>query len=292
LLHGKQPATGMVLMAHEEANLRRAATLAFQQNQRRAGGGMADTLRVYLERAGRLRERDGLTAWAKTQLTTDGGLDNAACAAIRQHAWTRFTQGQAAEAIADVQNLIAHLEQDGLSDGSNPTFQLASGHLYLGRIYYHAGRSDLAVAPLQQAISLFEQLEEQGNLSATLGDLANAYRHLGQLDNALQTAERGLTIDRDLGRERAIVAGLARIAQILMAQNRYEAAEGRYAEALAAARQAGDAELEGITLQHMGSLHDNQKQYDQAVARYRQALTRFQQIGDAEGEMQTCDLLA
>ena len=294
LLHGQQPAAGMVLLAQEEANLRRAASLAFQQGARAAGGGIIETLVDYLARAGRLRERNSLTAWAKAQLATpdDGLLDAAACASIRQHAWTLLTQGEAGRAIEEVQGLLARLQRDGLGDGADPTFQLGLGHAYLGRIYDEAGRSDLAVDPLQQAVTLFAGREAQGNLSAALGDLANAYRQLGQLDEALQTAERGLAIQREIGRDREIVVDLGRIAQILMAQNRYGAALARYEEGLAAARQAGDGQLEGITLQHMGSLHDQQGEYGRAISRYQAALQRFQQIGDQGAQMRTCDLLA
>ena len=61
---------------------------------------MADTLRVYLERAGRLRERDALVAWVRAQMPRcrGGGWTSATCDAIRQHAWSLFTQGRAAEA--------------------------------------------------------------------------------------------------------------------------------------------------------------------------------------------------
>ncbi|MCA9922374.1 MAG: tetratricopeptide repeat protein [Anaerolineales bacterium] len=297
LLHGQHPALGMALTAREEANLRRAAGLAFQQGQRAAGGSIADTLREYLQRVGRLRERDALTAWAKAQLAVadDGLLDDAACEATWRHAWTLFTQGQAAQAIAEVQSLIERLQSSGLRDGADPAFQIALGYGYLGQIYVNTGRPDLAVAPAQQAISMFEQLPgeaAQGNLATALGDLANAYMTLGQLDAALQTAEQALAIDRENGRDRDIAVALTQIAQILMAQNRYGAAEDHYEEALAAARQAGDGELEGITLQHMGALHRCQGEYGRAVARYQEALHRFQQIGHAEGQMQTCDLLA
>ena len=84
LLRGQHPAAGMALTAREEANLRRAAALAFQQGQRAIGGGIADTLGLYLGRAGRLRERNALTAWAKAQLTApgagpDGGAMPLAC---------------------------------------------------------------------------------------------------------------------------------------------------------------------------------------------------------------------
>ena len=292
-LRGQQPAAGMVLVAQEEANLRRAASLAFQQGARAAGGGIIETLVDYLERAGRLRERNSLTAWAKAQLAVpDGGLDDAACGAILDHAWTLLTQGEAGRAIEEVQQLLARLQRDGLGDGADPTFQLGLGHAYLGRIYDHAGRPDLAVDPLQQAVKLFTELEAQANLSAALGDLANAYRQLGQLDEALQTAERALAINREIGRDREIVVGLGQIARILVAQNRYGAAQARYEEALAAARQVGDGQLEGLILQHMGILHDAQGEYGRAISRYQAALQRFQQIGNQGSQMRTCNLLA
>jgi tetratricopeptide (TPR) repeat protein len=78
------------------------------------------------------------------------------------------------------------------------------------------------------------------NLSATLGDLANALRSAGHLDKALSTAEHGIDIQRVLGRDRNIAAGLMRTAQILMEQGHYQAADARYDQALEAARRLGD----------------------------------------------------
>ena len=294
LLRGQHPAAGMALAAREEANLRRSAALAFRQGERAAGGNIAATLGLYLQRAGRLREQNALTAWARAQLAIpdDGLPDEAACQAIRQHAWTLFTQGQGAQAIEAVQSLLDRLQTGGLRDGADPTFQLALGHGYLGRLYEDAGQLDLAVGPLQQAVKLFEELEVQGDLSAALGDLANAYQKLGQLDEALQTAERGLVILREYGRDRDIAAGLGIIAQILRAQNRYGAAQARYEEALAAAQEAGDGELEGSILHHMGILHAELGQTDRAVTRYRAALRRYQKIGNQRYEMMVSNALA
>jgi len=96
-LRGTQPATGMALMAREEANLRRALALCFQSDRHREGAGLAETLSDYLERAGRNRERDALVAWVREQMPQDR-LDGAACGAIHQHAWSLFTQGRRPEA--------------------------------------------------------------------------------------------------------------------------------------------------------------------------------------------------
>lgn len=315
-LRGSQPAAGMALVAAEEANLRRAMALAFCRGERQQGWQIADTLGVYLQMAQRLRERDALVAWVRQQMPEGAGLDHAAWAAILDDAWSQFAQGHAREALDMVQSLINRLESEGLAGpigyssssridlaqkelsngagGEEATFQIAMSYNYLGRIYQNAGRSDLAVQPLQQALAGYGQLGEsqRGNLSAALGDLANAYCNLGQFDAALQAGERGLKIDREMGRSREIATGLVQIAQILMQQQRYGEAEGRYEEALQAAAEAGDLELQGITLQHMGSLQDDQGDHERAVDLYKQAIALFQRANAQGDEMRTCDLLA
>jgi tetratricopeptide (TPR) repeat protein len=292
-LHGDQPAAGMALLAREEANFRSAIDRAFRLGARQQGGGMAATLRVYLERAGRLRERDALVAWVRAQLPEGDGLDEATCEAIRNQAWSRFEQGHPAEAVQTVQDLIRRLGREGLRDGQDATSQLAVTEGQLGRIYVTAHRPDLALEPLGQAIAGFERLGDRarGNLSAALGDLANAYMTLGQFERALQAAERGLSIDREIGSSHSVTASLGQIAAILMAQERYSEAEARYGEALRAAQDAGDEQLQATTLQHQGALQRRMGNLDRAVALFQQALNLFQRSGDGEGEMQTCDLL-
>ena len=133
--------------------------------------------------------------------------------------------------------------------------------------------------------------DERGNLSAALGDLANALGAAGRLDEALSVAERAVETQRALGNEREAAADLARIAQILMEQGRHQEADERYEQALQAVRHVGDKELEGSILQHRGSLADVVGNYDRAADLYRQALKLFQESGDEEGVMQTCNLL-
>ncbi|MCL4205449.1 MAG: tetratricopeptide repeat protein [Pirellulaceae bacterium] len=129
------------------------------------------------------------------------------------------------------------------------------------------------------------------NLSATLGDLANALCAAGQLDEALETAERASNILKLLRRDRDFAASISIAAQILVLQGRYREADQRYEAALKAVRRAGDKELEGSLLQHHGGLAFEMQQYDRAVERYKRALRLFQEAGDEAGVMQTCNLL-
>jgi tetratricopeptide (TPR) repeat protein len=194
-----------------------------------------------------------------------------------------------------LQDLLERLQSQGLAEGeNNPAFQIAVSCIYLGRMYTASGRADLALEPLQQAISGFEQLEGEtarGNLSAGLVDLANVYMALGLYTQALQAAERGLAIDRELKREREIAVGLGQIARILAEMHRYTDAEARYAEALQAAQAAGDLELQGLLLQHQGLLQREQSHYAHAVELFKQAIAVFQRSNNSSEEMHTCNLL-
>ena len=296
LLRGQQPAAGMELVRREEANLRRALQLAQAGGQRREMSNLADTLRDYLGRAGRNRERNALTAWVRAQLPDDV-LDTAACNAICDHAWTLFTQGRAQEAVNQVQALLERLQSEGLAGGEDPNFQIALAYRYLGQIFVNAHRPDLALEPARQAIARFEQMEGEAarsNLSAALGDLANAYSSLGQFDQALEANERALNLYREMKQEREVATNLGRSASILQDAHRYAEAEARYAEAMQAAIVCGDLNLQGTTLQHQGLLllQREQGHHARAVELFKQAIALFQQAHDPASEMRTCDLLA
>lgn len=294
LLRGQQPAAGMALMAREEANFRRALQSAFARGLRDEGARLADTLRLYLERAGRNRERDALTKWVRDRLPDDV-LDNAACNAIHDHAMTLLSQGQAQSAVEMVQTLLARLLSAGLADGSDPAFQIAQSYSYLGLIFVNAHRPDLALEPAHEAVTRFEQLpgdSARGNLAAALGDLANAYRALGKFDEALGANERALNIYRDIKKEREVAVNLGRSAEILAAAHRYTEADARYAEAMQAAQAAGDLELQGIMLQHQGALNMQQGNHPRAVELFKGAIALFQRANAPGDEMRTCGLLA
>ncbi len=294
-LKGRAAAAGMALMEREEVNFRSALALAFRRGERRTGRALADTLGVYLQMAARPSEREALAYWVRAQMPEAERLDDANCAAIWEHASSLGDRGRADEAVATLQQLIARLEKEALAGGEDRSLQLGMTCAYLGEIFVTAGRPDLAVEPSRKAIEILDKVpseEAQANVSAVLGDLANAYRALGRLAEALAAAERGLAIDRHLGRERSAAVGLGQCASILVDQQRWAEAEARYEEALAVARRTGDLGLQGSLLQHQASLHDVRGNPVRAAELYEQAITLFQQAGNPGSEMRTCDLLA
>ena len=308
-LHGSNPRGGIEVLTREEANFRTTVRWAAADQQYNIAGRMGTTFGQYLHMSGRLRERDAWVAWLRSQVAV-GGFSEAVVVYERQQAWTLFTQGQVGEAIRRLEGLIGRLLATTEFD---PAFQLANTQLMLGRVLHRSSLSVRAIPVLKDAIRQWETLVEKasgekwailierpgrekaraelGNLSATLGDLANALMSAGQLDESLTTAERSMEIDRSLGHDHGIATGLGQCASILMAQGRYAEADTRYDAALAAARRAGDKDLEGALLQHQGSLADALAQYPRAASLLQRALKLLQEMNN-EGEiMRTCNLL-
>jgi len=308
-LRGSQSRAALAILDREEMNWRTAVRWAIADGENPIAAALGDTFKNFLERSGRQRERD---AWVRMlrDAVAQGGFTAEAADYEQQHAWTLFTQGDPQGAVNKLQALIEQLRHTTEFD---PAFQLATTTLMLGRVLYHTGVSTQAIPVLREAVGLWEQLvqrksgqswkalqatpdhvkaaTELGNLSTTMGSLANALMSAGQHDEALAVAEKGLTIDERLGKQREAAAGHGQCARILMAAGRYDEADARYEQALAAARQAGDKTLEGGLLQHQGLLARERNQLDRATRLYQQALQIFQEAGNTGAMMRTYNLL-
>src|SRR6185369_7473389 len=202
-LQGSQSRVALEVLNREEANYRTAVQWAVADQQLPVAAALGQTFRSYLERSGRLRERDAWVQWLKDAVGQQGFTKEVADYE-REHAWTRFTQGDPQGAVDQLQTLIDRLHRTTEFD---PAFQLALAVGDLGRVLHNTGASAQAIPILREAVGDWEALVEKagdrpweellsspdhakvepelGNLSATMGDLANALRSAGQYDEAL-----------------------------------------------------------------------------------------------------------
>ncbi len=308
-LAGSQSRAALEILDREETNYRTSVHWAVADQQHEAAAALGHTFRNYLERSGRLRERDAWVQWLRDAVA-EAGFTADAAAYERQHAWTLFTSGNPQGAVDKLQALVERLRRTTEFD---PGFQLATTILTLGRVLNNCGATSEAIPFLREAVGLWEARVERagglawerllatphhakaatelGNLSAAMGDLANALSKAGEHNAALAIAEKALKIDEKRDNHREVAAGHGQCASILMDSGRYDLADARFALALAAARQAGDKELEGTTLLHQGSLADDRNQLDRATRLYQQALHRFQEAGNQGAILRTYNLL-
>jgi tetratricopeptide (TPR) repeat protein len=294
-LRHSNPRSGMELLAREEANVRSAVRWALADQEYAKAARAGETFRLYLERSGRLRERDAWVTWLVGEVRK-GGFSKELAQSELEEAWTFSIQGHADKAIRHLQNLIERLSAATEFD---PAFQLALTQQFLGRVLHNNGLSERAIPVLEETVKQWELLvtrvdtnrdgdAERGNLSATLRVLASALRSAGRLDAALACAEQGLAMDRELGNDRETAVGLGQCAEILRLQGRYHEADGRYDDALAAVRHAGDERSEATIIQHQGVLALEVRQYNRAASLLRQALKLFQAMSDEGSVLKTC----
>ena len=85
---GQNPRAGMEVMRREEGNLRLAVQRALELGDTRAAAALGDTMRLYLQRAGRLDEQVAAAGWSEQ-----------AAMAERQAAWALLSQGRPGEVI-------------------------------------------------------------------------------------------------------------------------------------------------------------------------------------------------
>ncbi len=308
-LRGSQSRVALEILGREEANYRTAVQWAVADQEFRIAASLGNTFRLYLQRLGRLRERDVWVEWMK-DVVSEGGFTEGAADCEREYAWTRFNQGDVKGAVDQLEKLIERLCKATEFD---PAFQLALAVGTLGQLLDNAGTSAQAIPVLQSAINRWENLVERaggepweqllstselgkatnelGNLSNAMGDLASAFCDTGQHDEALALAEKCVEIHKKLGHQREVAAGLGQCAKVLMEAGHLKEADSRYDLALAAARVAGDKKLEGSFLQHQGGLAYFRNQSDRAIRLYQQALQIFQEANDFHAVMLTYNLL-
>jgi len=298
-LDGSNPRGAMAVMACEEANARTAVRWAVQAGASAEAARVGTSISAYLNRSGRLPERDWWTTRLAEQMQQSGFSEEAA-AFQSDEAELLLRQGRVAEAIQSLQDLIRRLRATTEFD---PTFQLACTQAVLGCALKNTGRSEQAIPILEDAVKQWETFIARedakecgtetacGNLAGTLGELSNALRHAGRLDEAKQAADRSNQISRDMGNERELAASLGQTGCVLFDQGRYREADEFFDRALQAARRVDDKVLEAIALQRQGGVALALEQYDRAAGLYKRALKLFQDMGDEAFVMQTCNLL-
>lgn len=308
-LHGSQPRTALAILDREEGNYRNAVRWAIRDGRNGEATELGAFLSRYLARSGRPGERDAWVTMLR-DVTQEGALTQGAAELQMHAATTRFEQGDPHGAIGQLRALVELLRSTTHFDHIP---SLACALRELGAMLRQAGTSSQAIPILREAVVLWEALVEREtcqtwkallttgrhvhagnrlqNLSATLGDLANALSDTGQHEEALVVAGTCLGIAEAGGDQHSVATSHAQYACILTDAGRYEEADARYDLALAAARDAGDQNLEGVTLQNQGLLAVYRDQLTRAIDLYRRALKRFQVTCNQAGMMETYNLM-
>jgi tetratricopeptide (TPR) repeat protein len=152
--------------------------------------------------------------------------------------------------------------------------------LSLGRLALNSGKAQASLDPLNRALSLSVQLDNQEQKAAALYNLGGAYQMLNKPDEALRNYQEALAIRRQLGQKAGIASSLNGIARIQAGLGKNKDALANFQDALQIRRDIGDKRGIGNTLIEMANLVDDLGDHDQALKMYKESLQVQRDLSD------------
>ena len=189
----------------------------------------------------------------------------------------------------DVEFALANLYSDK-GDFSNARSQLSkilhgdpknlNALLAMGEMEVRAGKPQAALEPLNHALSLTVEVDNQEEKAKVLHGIGMAYEYLNKFDEALRNFQQSIEINRGLGNKGGIAASTREIANVQASQGKSDAALASYGKALELDREIGAKKSIADTYIDMGVLMEGRGQYDKALQLYKDSLQMQRDLGD------------
>jgi tetratricopeptide (TPR) repeat protein len=154
----------------------------------------------------------------------------------------------------------------------------------MGVIEITSNNPQAALDPLNQALSLCIQTDNQESKALVLLAIGITYRLLNKPDDALRNYQESIAINERIGQKRGVAAALAEMAQVQASSGNRDGALASYQKALGLLREIGMNKEVGDTLMDMGSLLSDRGQSDQALQAFQEALRTQRESGDENFE--------
>jgi LuxR family transcriptional regulator, maltose regulon positive regulatory protein len=182
---------------------------------------------------------------------------------MTQRAFILQQTGHYQEALDVLQQIpISAFEDSGLHSLALRVSGLA--HFWLGDI-------DLAIAQLEQSVSLQRQYGDVSRLSHILQDLQMVYHHASRMDDAAVCLQEIVTLRRGLGGAAGIALALHNLGDHHHQQSNYEAALDALQEGIHVIAESRSRRIEGALKWTLGNIKRDLGMFDAAKLYYEQA---------------------
>jgi len=165
--------------------------------------------------------------------------------------------------------------------------KFAEGLRALGRIEIKRGSPQDALEPLNKALSLAVEINNEEARANVLQAIGIAYKQLNRPEEAIRRYEESLQIKRKLGpsQRRGMASSIGEIAQVQEMLGKPREAEQRFKEALKILRDIGDKAGVASTLTNLGSLlSETLGRPDEALPYFQESLQLRRELGNSAGE--------
>ena len=188
---------------------------------------------------------------------------------------TQFALAKLYEESANFDQAKKYLAKLLAWDPNYVTALLASG-----RVDIKSGDAQAALDPLNKALSLAIQFDNQEQKGAILQALGVAYQRLNKPEDALRNYNQALDIRRKINDQRGVATSLGQIAQVEESTGDYKAALSSYEDAVKVDRTIGDKNGLLQNLISIGSFYLNQGQNDKSLQYANEGLQIARDTGD------------
>lgn len=195
-------------------------------------------------------------------------------------------EGHYAEALARCREVLALV---GGAAAAKPTAALAYRHA--GACLLRLGQLAEGRAGLEQALRLYEELDDAYNVALIHHDLGLSQELAGNLDGAVAHYEDALVCWQELGSLGPWSNTLNGLGVVYHSQGRYDDALRALTEALAKAGQAGNLRVEAFAWASLGDLHRDLGAYEQARQAYNEGLRAGARAGEGFAVTYSLDAL-
>jgi eukaryotic-like serine/threonine-protein kinase len=142
----------------------------------------------------------------------------------------------------------------------------------LGIGYEALNKFDDATRSIQQSMEINKKLDKKREIANNLVELGNVMASTGKPDQALANYNQALTLRREIGATKDAANTLLSIGGLMEDRGQYDKALQLYKESLQAQRDSGDVFMQAVCLNDIGSVYLAKGQNEDAITYYQQAL--------------------
>jgi len=161
----------------------------------------------------------------------------------------------------------------------------------LGAAYLGLSNYSKAIASLQTLLPITQATNDRLGEAQALGNLGIAYKESGKYDKALESQQKALTLMQAIKNRQGEGQVLGNLGNVYEAVGDYDKSIASYQQSLTIAQETKDRPGEAAALANMGAIFANLGKYDQAIASYNQSLAIAQTVNDKAGEANTLNNL-
>ena len=148
-------------------------------------------------------------------------------------------------------------------------------------------KTGLALGKLEQALSIWRELEEPPWIAYSLYSIGSAHAALSQFEKATSFYEQALAVTREFMLRARGGETLNSLSDVCYSTRQYEKAIDYAEQALVIRREVKDRAAEGRTLNNLGVAHNTLRRAPKAIEHYEQALAIKRELKDRAGEAST-----